>query len=96
MKIKTNTRVEIGRLFACLQYGEMIAHDCAAQQAGMSPGRYCGFFTRQARQELHHARVFSRIVLCVTPRGARPVPDGLQQFRTRLGCACRRRDALHF
>ena len=58
----------------------------------MPNGQRHPFFARQARQELHHARVFNRAVLCITPRGARPVPATLHQFRARLEHACRRRD----
>ena len=45
---------------------------------------------RQARQELHHARVFNRVVLVITPRGATPVPDSLRQYRARLKSAYRK------
>ena len=49
---------------------------------------------RQAQQELHHGRIFRKVVLCLTPRGARPVPAALHQIRTSLERACGRRDLL--
>jgi len=70
----------------------MIAHAGAGQQAGFPMGRQYRFFSRQARQELHHAKVFNRVVLCITPRGGGPVPACLQQFGSRLEHACQRRD----
>lgn len=92
MRIKTNSRIEIGRLFSCLEYGEKIAHDCALRQAGLAADVKRQFFLRQAHQEQHHAKIFSRVVLCVTPRGAGPVPPGLKAYRLRLEHACRRSD----
>ena len=92
MRIKSNTRIEIGRLFSCLEYGEQIAHDCALQQARMRVTNSHHFFLRQAQQERHHAKVFNRIILCITPRGPKRVPPTLQRFRTRIERACRRND----
>lgn len=95
MRIRSNTRVELGRLFACLEFGERVAHDCALRQVEisevMSNRR---FLVRQAQQELHHGQVFGKVILCLTPRGARPVPTALHQFRTGLERACGRRDLL--
>ncbi len=94
MKIRSNTRIEIGRLFASLEFGERIAHDCATRQAELSNGSHGRFFERQARQESHHARVFGRVILCIAPRGPRPVPLALRDYRTRLNHAGRRGDMV--
>ena len=94
MRIKSNTRVEIGRLFSSLAYGECMSHDCAAQQANMRAVDPNRFFIRQARQELYHAKVFNRVVLYITPRGPKPVPPTLRAFRTRLERACQRNDLV--
>ncbi len=92
MRIKSNTRVEIGRLFSSLHYGEGIACDCAERQAAMASGRKRHFFLTQAQQERHHARVFSRVVLCLAPRGGGQVPLALHAYRSRLQRACQRND----
>ena len=94
MRIKSNTLTEIGRLFSCLEYGERIAHDCALQQANMRVSEESYFFLRQARQERHHAKVFNRVILCISPRGPKPVPATLRQFRARIERACRRNDLV--
>ena len=94
MRIKSNTRIEIGRLFSCLEYGEQIAHDCALQQARMKVANSNQFFLRQAQQEQHHAKVFNRVILCITPRGPKRVSPTLQRFRTRIEHACRRNDLV--
>lgn len=93
MRIKANSRREIGRLFACMGYGERIAHACARRQAGITtdPGT-CRFLLRQARQEAHHGRVFARVASCVAPRGPEHLPVALQRFEAQLEAACRRGD----
>lgn len=52
------------------------------------------FFLRQAQQERHHAKVFNRVVLFMTPRAVTTVPLGLQTYRSRLDHACRRNDIV--
>lgn len=94
MRIKANTWTEIGRMFSCLEYAERISHDCASQQANMKSVDCNRFFVRQARQELYHAKVFNRVVLCVTPRGPKQVPPSLREFRTRVDRACQRGDLV--
>ncbi|MDJ0958912.1 MAG: hypothetical protein QNI91_18740 [Arenicellales bacterium] len=94
MRIKSNARIEIGRLFSCLEYGERIAQDCALRQASMRATHSSHFFLRQARQEQHHAKVFHRVILCVTPRGPKQVPATLKRFRARIERACRRHDLV--
>lgn len=95
MLIKRNARAEIGRLFACMAYGEGIARECALRQAEIA-GRAAmrRFLLRQARQEEHHARVFERVALCITPRGSGPVPPVLRRYRRELERACARTDLL--
>lgn len=94
MRIRSNTRLEIGRLFASLEYGEQMAHDCAMSQVRFFDDRCRGFFARQARQEKHHAQVFRRVILCATPFAAAAVPPGLKRFRSDLEAACNRRDQV--
>lgn len=94
MKIKSNTRAEIGRLFSCLEYGEQLSHDCAVRQTNLETVDSNRFFIRQARQEQYHAKVFNRVILCITPRGPKQVPAALKRFRMRLERAWERGDLV--
>lgn len=94
MLIRPGARAEIGRLFACLQYGEELAHDCASSQEHLAPERWRSSIARQSRQELQHARIFSRATSVIAPLRPPPVPRPLKIFRTRLEGACARGDLL--
>lgn len=94
MRIGTDTRAGIGGFFACLGYGEQIARDCALRQAEMAPRSYRRFFERQARQEYNHARIFESVVLGVSPRQKRTIPDPMVCYRRRLQTALRCRDLV--
>ena len=95
IRIKSNTRAEIGRLFSCLEFGEQLAHDCAVRQSRLTTdGKLQHFLRRQALQEAQHARVFGRVISCVTPYRRKPVPHALLEFRSRLERCLHRNDLV--
>lgn len=70
MFIAANERKQIARLFHFFLCGEHLAMDCAKRQAQFFPDTYSRrFFTRQAKHENFHARVFKAGIGLLAPRG---------------------------
>ena len=73
------------RLFAALQYGEQLAHDCALRQRHWIDGsRAQRFLLVQARQEAAHAAFYGRAAEWLLPRHRYRAPQTLQQYGSRL------------
>jgi hypothetical protein len=90
-------RQPIARLLQFLEYGERLAHDCAAAQARLvgSP-KVARFLMGQARQEAMHAKLFQCVIRWLAPRrlGACPMLPPLERYRTMLEAAIARRDLI--
>jgi len=95
MLVRSDERGPIARLLTFLEYGERLAHDCALAQAELAPeGGMRRFLASQARQESAHAWVFQGAIAWLAPRhlGDSPFLPALEQYRTLLEDALRRRD----
>lgn len=95
MLVRPDERVPIARLLTFLEHGEHLAHDCARAQAALAPEHGMQrFLLSQARQESAHAWVFQGAIAWLAPRhlGDSPFLPALEQYRTLLEDALRRRD----
>ena len=78
-------RRQVTRLFAALEYGEQLAHDCARQQAcWIGTPRAQRFLNAQARQEATHAAFYRRAAEWLMPGHHYQAPKSLQQYGRRL------------
>lgn len=87
MRIGSDERTLLARLFGVLAAGEALAEDCAKGQARLAvDGRSRRFFLAQARQEALHRKVFEGTLLWLRPRGCRSVAHNpsLRAYRTLL------------
>ena len=79
------TRRQATRLFAALEYGEQLAHDCARQQARwIGDPRAQRFLKTQARQEASHAVFYRRAAEWLMPGHRYKAPATLQQYGRHL------------
>lgn len=79
------TRRQAARLFAALEYGEQLAHDCARQQARwVDTPRAQRFLNTQARQEASHAAFYRHAAEWLMPGHHYHAPKTLQQYGRRL------------
>ncbi|ALA57447.1 hypothetical protein [Nitrospira moscoviensis] len=95
MLIRPDEQVPIARLLTFLEYGERLAHDCAAKQAALvDEAGAARFLNGQARQERLHACVFQGAIAWLAPRhlGAAPFLPALEEYRRKLDDRLSRRD----
>ena len=95
MLVKPDERVPLARLFAFIEQGEVLAHDCANSQASIAcEPALQRFLIGQARQEKAHAAVFHGAVTWLAPRhlGACPLLTPLDHYRMLIDSALRRND----
>lgn len=86
-------RSQSARLFAALEVGERLAHDCARKQAILLDDlRAQRFLQVQARQERVHARLFSNAANWLAPKQTFATPPALHSFGSRLQQALCRGD----
>lgn len=86
-------RTQTARLFAVLEYGERLAHECARRQAGLiDDKRAQRFLLAQARQENTHALLFRKAADWLAPKQAFSPPPALLDFGGRLQHALSRDD----
>jgi ribonucleotide reductase beta subunit family protein with ferritin-like domain len=86
-------RRQATRLFAALEYGEQLAHDCARQQAcWIGTPRAQRFLNAQARQEAVHATFYRRAAEWLMPGHHYQAPKSLQQYGRRLQRALDKND----
>ena len=70
MRLSTEERLQIARLFNFFKEGEILAHNCAKQQAKLFTDPVSRrFLLAQTRQEKMHARVFKAGIGILAPRG---------------------------
>jgi hypothetical protein len=87
MIILPGEREPIAQLLGFLEYGERLAHDCAAAQAALvSDPRHRRFLIGQAKQESIHATVFRGVIAWLAPRHleATPLLPPLERYRDLL------------
>jgi rubrerythrin len=97
MLVYPDERQPIARLLQFVEYGERLAHDCAAAQARLvGTPKAARFLERQARQEAMHAKVFQAAILWLAPRqvGSCPLLPPLERYRTLLDAAMARGDLI--
>lgn len=97
MIILPDEREPIAQLLGFLEYGERLAHDCAAAQAALvSDPRHRRFLIAQSRQESMHATVFRGVIAWLAPSrlGGTPFLLPLERYRALVEDAIKRRD-LH-
>jgi hypothetical protein len=88
MRIGTDLKGQIARLFQVLIAGERLAQECAHRQAVMAPDRKMRhFLATQAKQEGFHAQVFQRAASALAARAKTfdsPALSAIKHFRERL------------
>ncbi len=88
MRIGTDLKVQIARLFQILISGERLAQECASRQAVLAPDRRMRrFLITQAKQEGFHAWVFQRAASALAPRAKAfdsRASSAIKHFRERL------------
>ena len=86
-------REQTARLFAVLAHGEVMAHDCARQQAALVNDRRAHRFLQvQAQQERVHRILFDRAAGLMAPKQKRVIPPTMIAFERRLQQALARAD----
>lgn len=91
--MSADTKHQVSRLFSTLEYGEILAHDCARKQAGLvgNPG-LSRFLTLQSQQEAFHAKFFHKATDYLGGTSPGALPDSLRVFRRKLESALQRND----
>lgn len=88
MRIGTDLKGQLARLFQVLVAGERLAQECALRQALLAPERKTrSFLATQARQEGLHAWVFHCAASALVPRGSAsdsPPLRAMHLYRERL------------
>ena len=86
-------KTQTARLFAALEYGERLAHDCARRQASLLDDRRAQrFLQTQARQESAHALLFRGAADWLAPKQWFTTPPALRDFGDSLQRALSRND----
>lgn len=84
---------QTARLFAALEYGEKLAHDCAVQQRRLIGDRRSRRFLQvQALQETAHAALFRKAADWLAPNKHYSPPPAMLEFGIRLQNALARND----
>ena len=70
MRIGTDLKGQLARVFQVLVAGEHLAQECALKQTALATERKTrSFFVTQAQQERQHARIFQSAASALAPRG---------------------------